>query len=181
MQLIIIRGPAGSGKSSVARELHDTATEKTALLSQDLFRIHIANLQEGAPQITADIIKYATKKFLDANYVVILEGIFNVKRDYYRDLFSDLLDYNQGSSHIYFLEISIEESIKRNAARSKGKIINEDAMREWYPKAQKSGYELERSIDVEKLSLPDTINQIAQECNLNLDKNNHKKNIKPSI
>lgn len=181
MQLIIIRGPAGSGKSSVARELHDTAAQKTALLSLDVFRVNIAKEQEGAAPITAEIIGHAAKKFLDAGYTVILEGIFNLQKDCYKNLFEELFDYNQGSNHLYFLEISLQESIRRNTQRPKGRIINEDAMREWYPKAKKSGYELEQVIDVEKTTLADTVEQIANECGLNLDTDNYKKHIKSSV
>lgn len=181
MKLIVIRGPAGSGKSSVARELHNTATEKTALLPLDLFRVDIAKEQEGAPLITADIIGHAAKRFLDADYTVILEGIFNLKKDYYKDLFADLLQYNQAYSHIYFLEVSLEESINRNSARPKGNAIDEGAIREWYPKSQKSGYKIEKVINTEEQPIEDVVKQIADECDLKLDENNYKKNFMSSI
>lgn len=181
MQLIVIRGPAGSGKSSVARELHETAKQKTALLPQDVFRVNIAKEQEGAAAITADVIKYAAKKFLDSHYTVILEGLFNIEQEHYKRLLEDLFGYNQGSNHLYFLEISLDESIKRNTARPKGRIIDESAMREWYPKAQKTNYKLERVIDVEEKSMQEVVDFIAEECRLDLDPNNYKKNIKPSI
>ncbi len=181
MQLIIIRGPAGSGKSSVAKELHETATQKTALLPLDVFKVNIAKEQEGALQITAEIIEHAAKKFLAADYTVILEGMFNMEREYYKNLFKELFNYNQGINRLYFLEISLEESIKRNQARSKNRIIDKDAMRQWYPWAQKTGYSEEETIDVEAASLQEVINRIAEECHLTLDKDNYKKNIRSSF
>lgn len=175
MQLIIIRGPLGSGKSSVAQELHNTATQKTALLPLDIFRASIAKEQENAPQITAEIIEHAAKKFLDAGYAVILEGVFNFDRPYYKELFNNLLEHNQNDNHLYFLEISLDESIKRNANRSKGSAITEDKIRELYSKAQKTGYKLEKVIDVEEKASKDVVGSIAEECGLSLDANNYKK------
>ncbi len=181
MQLIIIRGTAGSGKSSVAKELHETATQKTALLPLDAFKVDIAKEQEGAQQIIADIIEHASKRFLVAGYTVVLEGIFNIERGYYKNLLKELFDYNQGTNNLYFLEISLEESIKRNQARPKSRIIDEDAMRQWYSKAQKTGYSEEKTINVETTPPQEVVSHIAEECNLTLDENNYKKNIRSSF
>lgn len=178
MQLIIIRGPAGSGKSSVAKELHETATQKTALLPLDVIKVDFAKEQEGALQITADIIEHAAKKFLAADYTVILEGMFNVEREYYKNLLKELFDYNQGINHLYFLEMSLKESIKRNQARPKNRVIDEDAIRQWHSRAQKTGYSEEKTIDVETTSLHGVVNYIAGECHLTLDENNYKRNVK---
>lgn len=181
MQLIIIRGPAGSGKSSVAKKLHETATQKTALLPLDIFIVNIAKEQEGVVQITADIIEHAAKKFLAAGYTVILEGVFNIERECYKNLFEELFDYNQGPSHLYFLEMSLEESIKRKQGRPEDENISKDDIKMWYSGAQKTGYSGEKTIDVETTSLQEVVNRITKECNLTLDENNYKKIIESSF
>lgn len=179
-KVIIVRGPSGSGKSSVAKRLHEEAKENTALLVRDVFRVDIAKEQKNAGEITTDIIEYAAKKFLDNDYTVILEGIFSYKK--YSDFIKRIIDYNkEGDNYLFYLNVSLEETLKRNKNRPKSKIIDDEHIKKWYEKSDKTNLAEEETIDAELMSFDEVISYISKKCKLELDPDNYKKNIKASI
>jgi adenylate kinase family enzyme len=132
-KIIIIRGPAGSGKTTTAKALHERTSETTAFLPFDFFRIDVAKNQKSAADISTEIIEFATKKFLDSGYIVILESIFNVDKPLSKRLFDSFKDNSDTKLFHIYLGISLDKAKERNRQRSKGKVITDEEIEEWYP------------------------------------------------
>lgn len=180
-KLIIIRGPAGSGKSSIAKKLHGQAIEETAYLPVDLFRVDIAKEQTNAAEIAADIISYCAKKFLDNGYTVIIESMFDIRKKRWNDLLTNLVNYKNVEAKLFYLQITEDEAVRRNSARQKGAFVSEDEIRQWYALSQPTGWDNEEIIDTEANTLDAIVDKIATETQLTLDPNNYKTKIHTAI
>lgn len=80
IMLIVLRGNAASGKSTVARLLQERLDGPAALLSQDLFRRGIYAEREQDSLEYADLLEAAARHCLGRGHHVILDGIFHAGR-----------------------------------------------------------------------------------------------------
>ena len=136
-QLLIIRGRPGAGKSAVAREIQKKLRpQKVAIFTPDYFYWQVFP-GEGNKHLVNTVLNFAMQKYLEEGYFVILEGI--LPRAENGELFDWLLKFCQENGvkfNAVFLEISLEEALKRNRAREKGKEIADEDMKQWYANAQ---------------------------------------------
>ena len=117
--LIILTGPPGAGKSTIAHLLALTY-EKSATFSIDTIREFIVggNFAPWDPspesrkqhKLSEEIAGMVIKKYIDNNYVVILDGIYNGR---------DVLKYKKKFKDVYGFVLL--PSLKINRARDRGR------------------------------------------------------------
>jgi predicted kinase len=160
--LIILRGPSASGKSTVAKKLFNVAKKKTAIIEQDHYRF-IFNPAGGGSKPNSDVIhqmiEHNTVTALQAGYNVILEGILSVKS--YEQTIERIISNHSGNSHIFYFDISFEETIKRHATKEGNYKYGKAEMKEWYSAAHKSGHPLEHLIP-ESFTVEQTVSHILE-------------------
>lgn len=77
--IIIIRGNAASGKTSLAYALQEELGENTLLLSQDLLRRTMLHAHDGFDTPTISLLLNLLDYGHDNCHTVILEGILRVR------------------------------------------------------------------------------------------------------
>jgi|SRR3990167_7173941 len=127
-QNIIIRGPLGVGKSTVAKHL--AASLHGCYISVDeILSKHQLDLgEDGIPIesfIKANGFIVEIAKAADCDGAVIVDGNF-----YYQEQINDLVSKLGGDVKTFVLTASLETCLKRDAARSR--VYGEDATRVVY-------------------------------------------------
>lgn len=107
--IIIIRGNAASGKTSLAYALQEEMGENTLLLSQDLLRRTMLHAHDGFDTPTIPLLLNLLKYGYDNCQTVILEGIY-----------------------AYYYDLPFDEAIKRHSGREKAKEFGQDALKRWW-------------------------------------------------
>ena len=171
--VVIIRGPAGVGKSTVSSILCQRWKERkgsnnpvfpVAYLEQVYFRNVIAGGQAGSRELSTSLLLQAIKTCYDAKYHVVVEGILNVK--YCLPMLEEVLQHC-GSDHvkIYYLDASLALTQQRHLTRSKANVFGIECLAEWYSAASPCGIAGERIIDtsVNNLSADTIVNMILGE------------------
>ena len=74
-KLIILRGNSGSGKTTIAKELQKLFGKNTMLISQDIIRREMLNVDDGKNTKALPLLKEILKYGNEHNEIVILEGI----------------------------------------------------------------------------------------------------------
>ena len=161
--LVVIRGNSGSGKSSVARELRLRWGRGVALVEQDYLRRIVLRERERpgglAPALIAQTVRFA----LDHNYCVVLEGILYARL--YREQLAQLQAAHRGRTSIYYLDVSLEETLRRHATRPQATQFTPEEMRGWYVPRDLLGFDGEQII-AETSSLEETVAQIADSAGI---------------
>ncbi|HEY1488386.1 MAG TPA: AAA family ATPase [Micromonosporaceae bacterium] len=159
--LVIIRGNSGSGKSTVAREVRDRFGRGCALVEQDYLRRILLREWDGrdsggiAPQLIGNTVRFA----LEHGYHVILEGFLWTVR--YADMLHDLLDRHTGPSHVFYLDVSFDETVRRHATRPQADEFTPEQMSTWYEHFDVLGIDGERVIP-ESSTLDRTVEEIVR-------------------
>lgn len=159
-KLIVIRGNSGSGKSSVAKLLREKSTKskKIALIEQDYFRRIVLKEKETEGTNNIGLIKTVAEYCLKHGYDVILEGIFYTGR--YGTMIKNLL--NKTPNHyVYYLDVSLEETIKRHSTKSNSHEFGEKEIRSWYKVRDLLNIKEETVIN-ETSSLKSTVNRVLR-------------------
>ena len=131
-KIILIRGKVGSGKSTVAKLLQKKLSPKTALFDRDYF-YHKVFPWEDNNKIVNEALLSLTRLYLDNGYSVILEGSFTLHEN--KTLIDALLKLTKPKttdSHFFYLNTTLQVSLKRNKLRKKGKNIKDEWIREWH-------------------------------------------------
>ena len=87
---------------------------------------------------------------LSNGFDVILEGILSVRG--YREVFTTLFREHPHNNHLFYFQVSFEETLRRHAGRAKAPLFGEDDMRRWYKSDDLFGYDFERVIESAALS-----------------------------
>lgn len=130
-RLIIIRGNSGSGKSTVAEKLRERIDGKVAIVGQDTLRRSI--LRESDHLEHTDIIGLLEQTVLyclGKGYSVIIEGILSKPK--YEKVLMKLVDAAKCDSYIYYIDVSLEETLKRHQSKSVSGEFGEKELRLWY-------------------------------------------------
>ncbi|AYF30449.1 kinase [Micromonospora tulbaghiae] len=130
--LVIVRGNSGSGKTTAAREVRRRYGRGCALLEQDyLRRIMLREHDSSRTNPVAPAFIAATARTaLDLGYHVILEGILHTGR--YAIALRQLITEHTGPTHVYYLDVCFEETIRRHQTRAEPINVTREQMREWY-------------------------------------------------
>ncbi|MEU4689253.1 AAA family ATPase [Actinoplanes sp. NPDC023714] len=127
--LVVIRGNSGSGKTTTAREVRRRYGRGAALIEQDHLRRVVLREHGGNPVAPAFIVGTA-RAALDAGYHVVLEGILHSGQ--HAGPLTDLIAGHPGPSHVYWFEVSFEETVRRHLGRAEPIPVSAGRMREWY-------------------------------------------------
>jgi predicted kinase len=129
-RLIVVRGNSGSGKSSVANALREACGRGVAWVSQDLIRRTILGEKDRPGGVNIGLIDQVTRYILDRGYHVVLDGILYADR--YEPLLSGLGRDHAGVSRFYYLDVSLEETLRRHLTRPLAAEVGAEQMRDWY-------------------------------------------------
>jgi predicted kinase len=155
--LVVIRGNSGSGKSTVARELRRRFGRGCALVEQDYLRrivLRELDLPGGcAPELIGQTARFA----LAHGYHVVVEGIMAADR--YAPMLGSLLADHRGPFFAFYLDVSLEECLRRHAGRPQAAEFTAEDVRSWYIPRDTLGVEAEVVVP-ETSSLEDTISLI---------------------
>lgn len=128
-RLVIVRGNSGSGKSTVASLVRQRAGRRCALIAQDHFRRIVLWEQDKAGGLICDYLEHNVRFLLGRGRDVVLEGILWGRK--YGPMLRRLLESHRGSSAVFYLDVSFEETVRRHATRPQAGFTAEQ-MREWY-------------------------------------------------
>lgn len=101
--LIVLRGNAASGKTTLARELQLAMGRGTANIGQDHFRRVVPRERDVPNGDNIELIAATAQHCLAAGYHVILEGIF--VSEHYGTMLGSLLEAHQGTTHVIYLDV----------------------------------------------------------------------------
>lgn len=162
-QLVIIRGNSASGKSAVAERLREELGGKTAIVGLDILRRTI--LKEPDQLENTDVIgliEQTVKYCLDKDYMVIIEGILSKPK--YKEALMSLVDSVDCPSHIYYIDVSLEETLKRHKTKPIADEVTDEQLTSWYQPKNYLDVQGEIIID-ESSSLEDTVELIKKTIN----------------
>lgn len=129
-KVILIRGNAASGKTSLAQSLQDNLEGLTMLLSQDNLRRTILKVKDGPDTPTIPLFLRLLKTGKDWADTIIIEGILVAV--WYQVLWEALLDDFPGEIYAYYYDLTFEETCRRHATRPKSREFGEDSLARWW-------------------------------------------------
>jgi predicted kinase len=129
-RLIVLRGNSGSGKSSVAAALRAAYGRGVAWVSQDLLRRVILWEKDKPGGVNIGLIDQVARYSLDQGYHVVLDGILYADR--YEEMLAGLQRDHLGRSCFYYLDIPLDETLRRHATRPLAAEVGEAQLRDWY-------------------------------------------------
>lgn len=163
-RLVVLRGNSGAGKSTVARALREAYGRGVAWVSQDLIRRTILMEPDRPGAANIGLIDQVARYSLDRGYHVVLDGIFYTDR--YEPMLADLHRDHLGPSRFYYLDVSMDETLRRHATRPQAAAeFGPDDMRAWHRPADLLTGIRERVIP-ESSTLPETTSLILAETKL---------------
>jgi predicted kinase len=163
--LVVIRGNSGSGKTTVAREVRRRFGRGCALVEQDYLRRVVLrehdNTEMGprAPEFIAGVVESA----LALGYHVVLEGILHRVRN--GAALGRLIDGHRGPSFVFYLDVSLPETLRRHEERAASVGFTADDMRAWYEPGDLLGRPGEQIIP-ESSTLDETVSTILHASGL---------------
>jgi predicted kinase len=162
-RLVVLRGNSGAGKSTVAMALRDACGRGLAWVSQDLIRRIILKERDRPGAVNIGLIDQTARYCLDHGYHVVLDGIFYADR--YERMLAGLEQDHRGLSRFYYLDVSLDETLRRHATRPQAAEFGPDDMREWHkPRDLLSG--VREHVIPETSSLQETTGLILAETRL---------------
>jgi predicted kinase len=129
-RLIVLRGNSGSGKSTVAVALREAYGRGVAWVSQDLIRRTILKERDGQGGVNIGLIDQVVRYSLDQGYHAVLDGILYADR--YEQMLAELQRDHLGLSRFYYLDVTMDETLRRHALRPQASEFGPDDMRSWY-------------------------------------------------
>lgn len=137
-KLIILRGNSGSGKTTIAKRLHqelqphfaDRLQAGTMLVQQDVIRRDILRVRDFPGNPAIRLIEDIVITGSEAGYDVILEGILG--KSVYGDMLHRLLSQFGEHANVYYFDISFEETTRRHLTKSNSEEFGEEDMRRWF-------------------------------------------------
>jgi len=156
-KLIIIRGPSGVGKSTVAQALMRRTTRPTVLVDLDHYRFSFVNPPNYDHDVEYEMSGSDVLIGLRLGFDVIFDGNFSATAN---DPFLEkLLAAHPEENYLFYLDATLNETLKRHETKTNPRI-SADKMKEVYKFASPTGHEKEVTIP-ESSSLEQTVEQIA--------------------
>ncbi|WP_380282372.1 AAA family ATPase [Kitasatospora purpeofusca] len=128
--LIVVRGPSGAGKSSVAARLRAAYGRGVALVGQDVLRRTVLRERDIAAGANIGLIDLVARYALDHGFHVVVEGILTA--DHYGPMLARLVAEHEGRSHLYYLAVDFDETVRRHATRPQATEFSPEDMACWY-------------------------------------------------
>src|SRR5215467_1644179 len=157
-KLIIIRGPSGVGKSTVAKALMKRTKRPTVLVDLDHYRFSFVNPPARDHDLEYEMSGSDVLIGLRLGFDVIFDGNFTATA--HDPLFEKWFSAHPDENYLFYLDASLNETLKRHKTKSDPRI-SPAKMKEVYPYASATGYEKEVIIP-ESSSLEQTVEQVAK-------------------
>ncbi|GAA1501630.1 kinase [Dactylosporangium maewongense] len=163
--LVVIRGNSGSGKTTTAREVRRRYGRGCALIEQDYLRRIILREHDSdrIGPVAPAFIAATARTALDLGYHVVLEGILHTAR--YADVLHGLIDQHPGPSHVFYLDVDFDETVRRHHTRAEPIPVTAEQMREWYSPRDLLGTAGEQVI-AQDTTFDDTVSTILRNSGL---------------
>lgn len=143
--LVLLRGNAACGKSTVAVALQRTLGPGTANIGQDHFRRVVLREHDVPKADNIDLIAHTIRYCTSIGYHVIVEGIFLA--EHYREMLHGVIAGHQGPTHVFYLDVPLEETLRRHRTRPLGVELSAGKLREWYVQSDTLGVSGEIVLD----------------------------------
>ena len=127
--LVVLRGNAASGKTTVARLLQSQLDGPVAVLSQDHFRRDVYAEREQESLAQADLLEAAARHCLARGHHVILDGIFHAGR--YGPMLQRIAAASD-DARFYAFDLTFAETVRRHATRPKAGDFSAEEMASWH-------------------------------------------------
>ncbi|MFE2410108.1 kinase [Kitasatospora sp. NPDC059408] len=128
--LIVVRGPSGAGKSTVAARLRAAYGRGVAVVAQDVLRRTVLRERDVPGGANIGLVELVARHALDHGYHVVVEGILAADR--YGPMLARLAAGHRGRTHLYYLDVEFEETVRRHATRPQSAEFSPADMAEWY-------------------------------------------------
>ena len=128
--LVVIRGNSGSGETTVAHDLQRAMGRFTANIGQDHLRRVVLREHDRPNADNIGLIAHTARYCLAIGYHVIVEGI--LYSGHYGSMLCDLISHHTGPAHVFYLDTSLEETLRRHASRPMAAEVGPERLREWY-------------------------------------------------
>lgn len=128
--LIVIRGNSGSGKSSIAAALREHHGRGLAVASQDNLRRVVLRDYDRPGAANIGLIDLTVRYALQHGFHVVLEGMLYADR--YGDMLAGLRADHPGPSHFFYLDVPLQETVRRHGTKPVYAEFGEPQLREWY-------------------------------------------------
>ncbi len=162
-RLVVLRGNSGSGKSTVAKALREACGRGVAWVSQDLVRRIILKERDEPGAVNIGLLDQVTRYSLDHGYHAVLDGILYADR--YEQMLAGLQSDHLGLSRFYYLDVSMDETVRRHATRPQAAEFGAGDMRAWYRRRDLLAHVSERIIP-ETSALQQTVDLILADTHL---------------
>lgn len=158
--LVVLRGNSGSGKSTVARMLQATFERATCLVvPQDRIRRDMLRELDVADGVNVELIESIAMWGLQRDMVVIVEGIFNVRR--YEAMLNRLASCAD-RSFFFAWDLEFEETARRHGERPQRDDFTVEEMADWYHGWQPLSFVQETRFDA-SVSADEAVGAISRE------------------
>ena len=140
-KLIVLRGNSGSGKSTVAKHLRESAAnQRIAIVEQDYLRRIILKEKETDGGDNINLIEQTVEFALSKGYDVILEGTLYFPR------YGDMLRLLAGmcpENYFFYFDITFEETVRRHATKPNAHGFGEKEMEAWFHSDDRTNFQSE--------------------------------------
>jgi predicted kinase len=161
--VVALRGNSGSGKSTVAQLLRSRVRNQMALVEQDYLRRVVLKQKGNQGAAAKDLIRQTALLALDHDYDVVLDGILDMGN--YGDLLRELASRESCVLHLYWFDVTFEETLRRHRLKPAADAFGEAEMREWWRDQDPSGIEGERVIPAQ-CSADEAVDRILRDTGL---------------
>lgn len=129
--LVILRGNSASGKSTVARRVQRALPRKAvAVIGQDQVRRDVLWAQEEMQSDKTGLTLVMARHCLGIGRITVVEGIFG--SEWYGGMFTDLLREHAGPVLVYYLDVSLAETLRRHAGKPIASHVSDAEVSSWY-------------------------------------------------
>ena len=129
-RLIVLRGNAACGKTTVAAQLQRSLGRGTANIGQDHFRRVVLREHDVPGGDNIALVAHTVRYCTSIGYSVVTEGIY--LEEHYGDMLRELIAGHPGPAHVFYLDVPLEETLRRHRARPLGTEVPADRLRAWY-------------------------------------------------
>lgn len=162
-KFIVLRGPSGSGKSTIAGALKEVSSIDTVIVDQDYFNHFLLKGVTDTQAVIPKLIQQTVETLLEVGYNVILEGVLRAEK--YGSVIRNISKKYKGQSFYYYLDIGMDETVRRHAGREKAETFSVDEMLTWYSLASPLGFTDEKVLG-ENMSKEEMVSFIKKQADL---------------
>ncbi|WP_309649299.1 AAA family ATPase [Nocardioides sp.] len=144
-RLVVVRGNAASGKTSIATELQRAWGPGVAVIGQDHFRRVVLREHDVPGADNIGLIAHTVRYCASIGLHVVLEGI--LLTEHYGPMLRELVAEHPGPTHVFYVDVPPEETMRRHLARPLGAVVPAEVFGEWYVDDDRLGVPGEVALD----------------------------------